>query len=72
MTTGTLPVIVVCSTASSTTMDVLMSATSIGLAAALGQHYEVLLPSLIPRDTVRGIVGLATAVQQQPQSQMPH
>ena len=42
-----------------------------GLDAASGRYDVVLPPPLILRDTIRGVVGLATVPQQQPQSQMP-
>ena len=41
-----------------------------GLPATLGQHDVVLPPSLSLRNT-RGLVGLTTVLQQQPQSHMP-
>ena len=41
------------------------------LAIAFGQHDVVLLPPLILKDTVRGVVSLTIVLQQQPQSQMP-
>ena len=63
VTTTTLPLMVVCSGASSITVTVTMS-------GALVQHDVVLPTLLLPRDT-RGVVGLATVLQQLPQSQMP-
>ena len=63
-TTTTLHLIVVCSRASPLTLTVTMDPTCLCLAA-LGQ-YEVVLPlQLIPSDTIRGSVGLATVLQQQ-------
>ena len=48
-----------------------MAPTSVGLAE-WGQHDVVLPPQVIPRDTMRGFVGLAMVPQQQqPQFQMP-
>ena len=44
--------------------------TLMGLPMTLGQHYVVLPPPLMPRDT-KGVVCLTTVLQQQPQSQMP-
>ena len=44
---------------------VTMAPTSVGLATAFGQHDVVLLPSLIPRDTMRGVVVSTTVLQQQ-------
>ena len=71
MTTITPPVTVVCSRASPVTMTVTIAPTCMGLAAS-GQHDVVLLLQVIPKDTLRGSVGLATVPpQQQPQSQMP-
>ena len=63
MTTNTPPVTAVCSSAVTTTMTAVMVPTSTVLAAALG-HDVVLLPPQILKDTVRGIVGLTTVLQQ--------
>ena len=52
-----------CSVALTTTMTVMMAPTSMELAVVLDQHDVVL------RDTIRGVVGLITVTQQQPQSQ---
>ena len=52
-------------------MTVTIAPTSIGLAVALSQHDVVLLPPLILRDTMKGVVGLTTVQQQKPQFQMP-
>ena len=52
-------------------MAVTMAPISMEQAAASGQHIAVLLPPLIPRDTIRSIIGLTTVPQQQPQPQMP-
>ena len=70
LTTTTPPVIVLCSDALITNLTVTIAPTSVGLLATLGQHSAVLLPPLIPRDTMRGVVGLATVPQQHPQSQI--
>ena len=69
-TTSTPPVTVMCSGASSLTMTVTMAPTLLGLPATSGWHDVVLSPPLILRDT-RGVVDLATVLQQQPQCQMP-
>ena len=69
-TTITPPVTAVCSGASSLTMTVTMALTLMGLSATLGQHDKVLPPPMTLRDT-RGVSGLATVLQQQPQSKMP-
>ena len=62
-TTTTPPLKVVCSKSSLITMTVMK---------ASGQCYVVLPPKLIPRDTVRGSIGLTTVLQwQEPQSQIP-
>ena len=47
-----------------------MVLTSVGVAGTLGQHNVVLLLPLIPRDTIRDVVGLNTVPQQQLQSKM--
>ena len=62
-TTTPAPVTVACSGATTTVTTLTMVPTSIRLAAALGQHDVVLLPQLIPRDIIRGVVGLATVPQ---------
>ena len=62
---------VVCSSALTTAMTVTMAPSFVGLTSALIQHYVILLPPLILRDTVRGDVGLATVPQQESHSQMP-
>ena len=41
-----------------------------GVISCSGQHDVLLLPPLIPRDTMRYDVGLSSILQQQPQSQM--
>ena len=64
-------VTVVFSRASTTTMPVTVASTSMELAVSLGQHNLVLLPPLILRDEIRGVLGLASMPQQQPQSHMP-
>ena len=69
-TTTTLPVMTVCSSASTTTTTVVMVLTSMEIAAASSEHDVVLLPPLIPRDTIIGVVGLTTVLQQ-PKTQMP-
>ena len=66
MATTTPPVTVVSSGASATIKTVTMASTSRGLAAASGKHDVVLLSPVIPRDTVRGVIGLATVPHQQP------
>ena len=71
MTSITPYVTLVCSGTSITTMTVTMALTSVELTAALGQLNVVLTPPLILVDTMKGDVGLATVVQQQPQSMMP-
>ena len=68
VTTTTPPVTVMCSSALSTSTTFTVVLTSIGLAAALGQHDVVLSPSLISR--LRGIVGLTIVPKQQPQCQV--
>ena len=70
LTTTTPPVTFVYSSASTKTTTVTMAPTSLGQTAALYQH-DVLPSPLILRDTIRGLVGLATVLQQHPQSQMP-
>ena len=68
--TKTPLVTVVSSRASPIIMTVSMAPTSVSLAAS-GYHDVVLPPHLIPRDTLRGSIGLTTVPQQQqPQSQM--
>ena len=69
VTTTTPPVTSVCSGAS--TMTVSVAPTSKGLAAALAKNDVVLQPPLIMADTVKGVVGLATMLLQEPQSKMP-
>ena len=69
MAVTTTPVTVVCSSTSSL-LNVTMTPTLIGLPATSSKHDMVLPPLLMPRDT-RSVVGLATVLQQQPQSQMP-
>ena len=71
VTTTTSHVTVVCSSASTTTMTVIVAPTSMGLPVASGQHDVNLLPPLIPRDTINGIAGLTTVLQQQLWSQIP-
>ena len=61
---------VVCSSAWITTIFVTVAVTSVRWAAAMGQHDVVLPPPLIPMDTIRGVVSLATVPQQQPHSLM--
>ena len=61
---------VVCSSASSLTMIVTIVPTFNGLTATLGQQNVVQPPLLIQRD-IGGVVGPATVLEQQPQSQMP-
>ena len=61
------PVTDVCCSASSIITSVTMAFTSSG-PTGLGQYAVVLLPPLITRDTVGGVGGLATMLQQQPQS----
>ena len=68
--TTTPPVTVVCSSISSLLTTITMDPCLMGLPAVSGQHDVVLPPLLIPRDS-GGVVGLATVLQQQPQSQMP-
>ena len=72
VTTTTLPVKVVWSGALIRIMTDSIDSTSVGLAAALGQHYMVLLPPLIPRVTLRGVVGITTVLQLQLQSKIPY
>ena len=70
-TTTTQPVTVVCSGSLLITTTVTLAPTSVGLTTS-DEHDVVLLPKLIPRDPVRGSVGLITLPQQpQPKSQMP-
>ena len=69
-TTTSQSMTVMCSSATPSTMTVMMTPTSMGLTA-LGQHDVVLPPQLILRDTMRVSVDLATMPQQQlPQSQI--
>ena len=69
-TTTSEPVTVVCSTAVLIIMKVMLASTSVGQTSV--QHDMLLLPQLIPRDTVKGSADLTTMLQQQqPQSQMP-
>ena len=56
-----LPMTVVCFSASPITMTARIASTSMGLTS-LGQH-DALLPQLIPRDTIRGSVGLTVMLQ---------
>ena len=65
------PPVPIVSSASSTTITVTMAPTFMELADTLGQLYVVSLPPLIPSDTIRGVVGLATVLQQQPNCQTP-
>ena len=69
-TTTTPPVTVVCSCTLSLLITVTMAPALMGLPATSGQHYVIVPPPLILRGT-RGVVGLATVPQQQPQSWMP-
>ena len=63
-TTTTPTLTVVCSSTLSLLKAVTMAPSLMGLLATSGQH-DVVLPSpLIPKDT-RGVVGLATVLQQQ-------
>ena len=55
---------------SSLLSTVTMAPCLMGLPATLGQHDVVLLPPLTPKHS-RGVVVLATVLQQQPLSQMP-
>ena len=66
------PVTVVCSGVYTTIMTATIALTFMSLAAASGQDDVVLLPPLIPRNTVRDVVGFATVLQLQPQPQMPY
>ena len=68
--TTTPPVTVVCSSTTSLLMPVTMAPILMGHPATSGQHDVVLLPSLTLRNS-GGVVGLATVLQQPPQSQMP-
>ena len=65
------PQVAFMSSASIKTMTLMMAPTSMSLAAVLS--HDLALPApLIPRDTLRDVVGLATLLQwQQPRSQMP-
>ena len=68
--TTTPPVTVVCPRASVITRTATVAPSSVDLAAS-DQHYVVLPPQLILRNTVRNSVGLTTLLQwEQPQSQM--
>ena len=71
VSTANSPVTVVFYRALTTTMTVTIGPTTIRLSAALGQHYVVLLPPLIPRDKVSCVFCLTTVPQQHPQSQLP-
>ena len=55
---------VMCARVLTTTMTVIMVLTYMGLAAGLGQHDVVLLPTLISRDPIGGVDGLNTVLQQ--------
>ena len=68
-----LPVTVVCDSASNTTMTVAIASTSVGLPGSAGQQDVLLPPPLILIDTMRGIVGFIALPQQQSLPQMgPH
>ena len=70
-TITTATVTVVCSRVVPITMTVTLAPNSVG-QTALSQHDVILLPHLIPRNTMRVFVGLTTVLQQQkPQYQMP-
>ena len=66
----TTHVTVVCSNTPSCLSAVTMAPSLMRLPAKSGQH-NVVLPSLLTPKNSRGVVGLATVPQQQPQSQMP-
>ena len=68
--TTTRPVTVVCSGSSSLLKTVTKAPSLMELPVTSGQHVEVLLQPLTPRNS-GGVVGLVTVLQQQPQSQMP-
>ena len=70
-TTTSHPVTVVGSIVSSSTTTLTVVLTSVGLTAAVSQHDMVLPPPMIPRDTMRSVVGQTIVLQQQPQSWMP-
>ena len=69
-TTTTAPVTVVCSSALFLITAVTMAPTLIGLPVTLDQC-DVVLPTVLILRNRRGIVGLTTVMQQQPQSHMP-
>ena len=69
-TDTTPPVRAVGSGALLITMTAMLAPTSVG-QIAVGLHDAILLPLLIPRDTMRGFAGFTTVPQQQPQSLMP-
>ena len=54
VTASTPPMTIVFSSAFATAMTVTIASTSVGLVGALGWHYVVLPPPLIPRNTIRG------------------
>ena len=64
-TTTTQLVTVVCSGTWTITVTVPIAPTSMGLAAALGPHDVALPPTLIPRETLRGVVGLVNVPQEE-------
>ena len=71
MVMTTTPLVTVVSSGLSSLLTMVTIAPSLmGLPTTSGQHDVVLPPPLIPRHS-RGVVGLATVLQQQPPSQMP-
>ena len=68
VTTTSPPVTGVCSSVLTTTTANMMASSSMELAIASCQYDVVLLPPLIPRDTIRSAVSLATVLQQQSES----
>ena len=70
MATTTIPVTFVWSGKSSVLSPVTMAPSLIGLPVTTGQHDVVLQPPPTLGNS-GGVVGLATVLQQQPQSQIP-
>ena len=67
-----MPIVtVICTGAMTATVTVITVSTSLGLAGVVGENDVILPQPLAPIGTVKGVVGFAILLHQQPYSEIP-